>query len=431
MYTVNELIKSVLILSDVPEAQTDIEHAFEERGFVPIGLNLGYRENEKLPDRPPLAILVKTENSSVQIEKIVSTIRTRYAGMSIPVLALMASTPPLAEHGFDSVLIEPCHPAQIVLRTIGLIRLAHMEQEIGLRLQTLNDDFGIRHDRPQPSESDPFNILFIGKASPEFMVIINALQRKNVRVVAAFTSFTAFDYLYEQTFDAVVMNGLASMDSALSVTQTMRKNAKLYHVPALLLADGLNENEQIEVYRAGMNDILDADANLEDISARVLEQANFHRMHETLKHEFGMLGGDLCTDTATQLYNKTFFNAHLSRVYKFYDDQDMPVSLCLIRVSPKDGSKTDAAIGASYQQIGVMIKNLVRLQDITARLEPNLFAIAFPGQSAGQLQPVVERIESILKCATLSDPLTGAPLEIKLELTMTTLNMGSAEASVA
>ena len=427
----NELVKSVLILSDVPEAQAGIERAFEERGFVPIGLNLGYRENEKLPERAPLAILLKTENSSINIQKIITIIKARYAGISIPVLALMASTPPLAEHDFDSVLIEPCHPAQIVLRTIGLIRLAHMEQEIGLRLETLNNDFGIKHDRPQPKENDPFNILFIGKASPEFMVIINALQRKNVRVVAAFTSFTAFDYLYEQTFDAVVMNGLASMDSALSVTQTMRKNAKLFHVPALLLADDLSEDMQAEVYRSGLNDVLDARAKLEDISARVLEQANFHRMHETLKHEFGMLGGDLCTDTATQLYNKTFFKAHLLRVFKFYDAQDMPVSLCLIRVSPNDGSKSDAAIGASFQQIGVMIKNLVRLQDITARLEPNLFAIAFPGQSAGQLEPVVERIESILKCATLSDPQTGATLEIKLELTMTTLNMGGAAASVA
>jgi len=78
-----------------------------------------------------------------------------------------------------------------------------------------------------------------------------------------------------------------------------------------------------------------------------------------------------------------------------------------------------------------MIKNLVRLQDITARLEPNLFAIAFPGQSAGQLQPVIERIESILKFATLNDPQTGATLRIKLELTMTTLNMGGAAVSVA
>ena len=427
----NELVKSVLILSDNPADLSSIEQAFEDRGFVPIGLDLATRKNDKLPDRTPLAILIKTETSILLVEKVLATLKTRYAGMNIPVLALLSSKLPLVEHPFDSVLIAPCHPAQIVLRTIALIRLSEMEQEIVLRLQTLNDDFNIEHDRPQSDESDPFNILFIGKASPEFMVVINALQRKDVRVVAAFTSFTAFDYLYEQTFDAVVMNGLNSLDSALSVTQTMRKNAKLYHLPALLLGKDMKPEDQDAIYQAGMNDILDANASLEDISARVLEQANFHRMHQTLKHEFGMLGGDLCTDTATQLYNKTFFDAHFARVFKFYDDQDMPVSLCLIRVSPEDGNKSETAIDASYQQIGKMIKNLVRLQDITARLEPNLFAIAFPGQTAGQLQPVIERIESILKFATLNDPQTGATLKIKLELTMTTLNMGGVSASVA
>ncbi|MCF6219937.1 MAG: hypothetical protein L3J65_02390 [Robiginitomaculum sp.] len=427
----NERMKSVLILSDVPEAQAEIEHAFEERGFAPISLNLGYRESENLPERPPLAILVRTKNFSDQIQKIITIVKACYVGINIPVLAVMASKSPSVEHNFDSVLMEPCHPAQIALRTIGLIRLANMEQEIGLRLQTLEDDFGIVHARPETNKPDPFNILFVGKASPEFMIVINALQRKNVRVVAAFTSFTAFDYLYEQTFDAVVMNGLSTMDSALSVTQTMRKNAKLYHVPALLLAGNLSTQKQDAVYRSGMNDILDARASLDDVSARVLEQANFHRMHQTLKHEFGMLGGDLCTDTATRLYNKSFFNAHLTRVFKFYDAQDLPVSLCLIRVSPEDGNKTDDAIAASYQQIGTMIKNLVRLQDITARLAPNLYAIAFPGQSAGQLQPVIDRIESILQCATLTDPMTGVTLKIKLELTMTTLNVSGASASAA
>jgi two-component system, cell cycle response regulator PopA len=426
----NELMKSVLILSRAPLAHKAIDRAFKDRGFEPVGLDINSCENEKLPERPPSAILLITDNVNEQANIKTALIKARYAGINVPVLALTSSQVS-TDFEFDSILLKPCHPAQIVLRTIGLIRLAHMEQEIGLRLETLEHDFGIAHERPKNNDNEPFKILFVGKATPEFMIVINALQRKNVRVVAAFTSFTAFDYLYEQTFDAVVMNGLTSLDSALSVTQTMRKNAKLYHVPALLLTKDIRKRDQDAVYDAGMNDILDAQANLEDISARVLEQANFHRMHETLKHEFGMLGGDTCTDTVTRLYNKSFFNAHLARVFKFYDSQDVPVSLCLIRIAPQDSNKTDDAIAASYQQIGIMIKNLVRLQDITARLEPNLFAISFPGQTAGQLGPVIERIESILKCATLSDPLTGAVLKIKLELTMTTLNSKNVTSSAA
>jgi len=423
-----ELIKSVLILSDTLAKPDTLMSAFAERGFSPIILS---PDSDKLPNRTPLAIVVIAEKPSVRIDRVLTSIKARYVGLNIPVLALMQSTPPLQDDRFDSILIAPYHPAQIVLRIAGLTRLASMEQEIELRLQTLEHDFGITHQRPQIQESDPFNILFIGKASPEFMVVINALQRKNVRVVAAFTSFTAFDYLYEQTFDAVVMNGLGTIVSALSVTQTMRKNAKLYHVPALLLANKIDAKEQKAVYGAGMNDILDASAPLTDISARVLEQANFHRMHSMLKDEFSVLGGEVCMDTSTQLFNKSFFNAHLSRVVKFYDARNLPVTLCLIRISPNDNFAPNIAIGASYAQIGIMIKNLVRLQDITARIETNVFAIAFPGQTAEQLKPVSERLNSILKCATLSVPDTGEPLNIKLELTMTTLNTDMSQTSAA
>jgi len=431
-----ELAKPVLIFSGAAAAPADLVLAFEKRGFSPANfdfnsLDLNNMGHSKLAGIAPAAIVVITENLSKQAEELLKSIKARYIGLNIPVLALMQSTPVLHNEIFDSLLIQPYHPAQIVLRTIGLMRLASMEREITLRLQTLKQDFGITHQTPQIQKNNPFNILFVGKASPEFMIIINALQRKNVKVVAAFTSFTAFDYLYEQTFDAVVMNGLGSMDAAIAVTQTMRRNAKLYHVPALLLANTISNDEQKTVYEAGMNDVLDANAPLVDISARVLEQANFHRMHTNLKDEFGVLGGSLCTDTSTQLFNKSFFNAHLSRVVKFYHGQNMPVSLCLIRISPANNLGSDSAIGASYGQIGVMIKNLVRLQDITARIETNVFAIAFPGQTAAQLQPVCERLRTILKCATLSAPDTGEALNIKLELTMNTLSENVTTTSAA
>ncbi len=434
--SMTELAKPVWIFSEASTAPDDLVLAFERRGFSPVNLDLNGFDfktmgHGTLFGTAPVAIVVMTNNVSRQVDELLNNIKARYIGLNIPVLALMPSTPVLHTEIFDSVLIEPYHSAQIVLRTIGLMRLASMEREITLRLQTLKQDFGVSHHPPYTRKNNPFNILFVGKASPEFMIVINALQRKNVKVVAAFTSFTAFDYLYDQTFDAVVMNGLKSIDAAIAVTQTMRKNAKLYHVPALLLANTISASEQKSVYETGMNDILDASAPLADISARVLEQANFHRTHANLKDEFSVLGGSLCTDTSTQLFNKAFFNAHLARVVKFYHGQNMPVSLCLIRISPADNADPDIAIGASYGQIGIMIKNLVRMQDITARIETNIFAIAFPGQTAEQLEPVCERLRTILKCATLCAPDTGEALNIKLELTMNTLSEAEAASTAA
>ncbi|PHR93294.1 MAG: hypothetical protein COA69_04960 [Robiginitomaculum sp.] len=416
----NTYTKSVFILSDTGTSDEGLNQAFNARGFAAYDLGLVSLLTKKMPALPPKAIVLKVKTETTGIKKAIQTIKAAYPGMNVPVLALLNSTLPLQTLQFDSSLLAPYHPVQVVLRTFGLIRLAEMEQEISLRLQTLEKDFQITPELPEQEQRDRFKILFIGKASPEFMIIINALQKEHVNVVAAFTSFTAFDYLYEQTFDAVVMNGLGGREPAFSVVQTMRKNAKLYHVPALLLVDSAFP-DQNEAYNIGINDIIDAKAPLEDISSRILEQANFHRTHMNLKYEFSALGGTSCIDDTTGLYNRGFFNAHIARISKVYDKLDLPISLCLIRVCSDKQELGPAQNKVVYKQIGSMIKNLVRMHDITARLNENVFAIAFPGQTTKALKPVADRISSILKCTSISDPDTGRPLDLELEITFNQL----------
>jgi len=70
-----------------------------------------------------------------------------------------------------------------------------------------------------------------------------------------------------------------------------------------------------------------------------------------------------------------------------------------IRVRPNahfevpEGKITDA-----IAQVGTMLKSLVRMQDITARLERDVFMIAFPGQDRAAVESIIERISGIVDC---------------------------------
>jgi len=423
--------KSVLLLSEDGALEASLAEDFRRRGYAISTVSLSQLSVGELPKLVPLAIIISIAADNAGPYNMIDSVRGHYDRAGIPCLALMTATPALENSGFDSVLIEPCHPAQIFLRTISLIRISEMERELNLRLKTLENDFNLRLELPRRTDNKRFKVLFIGKASPEFMVVVNALQQKHVQVVAAFTSFTAFDYLYEKTFDAVVMNGMEGEEPAFTVAQTMRRNAKLYHLPALLLVNRSKFTAVDRAYEAGINDIVDTSSSLEVISDRILEQANFHRLHSNFKHDFNKLGGDACLDMQTGLYNTAYFNAHLTRICQHFDTLDLPVSLCLIRISPTNPEEHDIPISSACMQIGRMLKNLVRIQDVTARLETNLFAIVFPGQCKQQLGVVTERIEAILKCASFSDPLTGDIVDIKLEITLNTLGQGGKESSVA
>lgn len=422
---------SVLLLSDVPAAHEELTAYFFEKGFKTDHLGFTTLTDKRLPDDAPSCIILILRQYQVDYKSILNRVGRKYSSVNIPVLALVDSIPPFEIEQFDSVLLQPCHPQQVLLRATALIRLSQMQQEIELRMQTLEDDFGLSSQPVENEAKDKLSILFIGKASPEFMVIINAIQRNNVQVIAAFTSFTAFDYLYEKTFDAVVMNGLESTEPAFTVADTMRKNAKLYHVPALLLVNGELFGESDKAYENGISDIINAGAPIEEIRTRLLEQANFHRTHENLKNSFGNLGGEVCLDTTTRLYNASFFNAHLKRLNAHYDALNLPTSICLIRVKYLNEDLDDVSLAGAYQQVGSMIKNLVRMQDFTARLDTNLFAIAFPGQASEQLTPVSNRIRSILQHAILTDPVSGKALDISLEVSMNTLGETSRAHSAA
>ncbi len=409
--------KLIIILCAEKSAHLELADTLERSGFSPLIIDQNNLDTAKHIVLPPKAIILDTRKIGINPE-ILRYIKGKFPNIDPPILALMESLPAVDNKNFSSVLIAPFPPAQIAIRISSLIRLSEMQTEISLRLHTLEQDFGIIINKQIDETSEPFNILFIGKAMPEFMIVINALQEKNVNVVAAFTSFTAFDYLYEKDFDAVVICGLNDMELAFSIAQTMRKNAKLFHIPALLLVDGANFDYNSNAYKAGFDDIIDAKSETEELRGRILERANFYRLHNNLKEEFGALGGDICTDHLTSLYNKTFFNKHLVRLNRYYKALAQPISLCLVRVLP---NSENIDISASYAQIGSLLKSLVRVQDLTARIETNLFAILFAGQSADELQPVYERIDSILKCATLTNPQTGEALNIRLEIKLTDL----------
>lgn len=422
---------SILIISASSTPEPALNEIILEKGFVPCNFTFETVTTQQLPTHIPKCIIIGLNHFDIEFTAIIEHLKASYPGFNIPVLALVSSIPPIEIKEFDSILLQPCHPAQIFMRASALIRLAEMEREIGLRLETLNQSFGLKTNLPTSPAKHKLSILFIGKASPEFMLIINALQKQNVQVIAAFTSFTAFDYLYEKEFDAVVINGLESTEPAFTVAETMRKNASLFHVPALLLVNSKTFNDQDTAYDRGMSDIIDAHADVDEIRARLLEQANFHRTHKNLKQIYSTLGDKSCRDAATGLYNKAFFNTHLKRLDTYYSARNLPITLCLIRIRYENADLSEQSLSNAYGQVAVIITSLLRLQDVVGRLDKSVFAVAFPGQNPDQLHTVTNRIMSILECAAITDPLTGDALKIKLEVSLNALNTSDQQHSAA
>ena len=387
----------VLILSDHPTESIEVTKNLRALNFdVQLSLFDGNTLSD-IPNEAPDAVLCHLTDYAEQGPKLAKVIRSHFKAKPIPIIGAMSRPSPDASSGFDSTLFAPMHASQIANRVNAMIRLGVMEGEIERRLETLRIDFGQSPNMDDFTPDRKFRVLFIGKASPSFMVIINALQDKGVNVIAAFTSFSAFDYLHGDPFDAVIMNAMEQSEPAFSISEAMRRNSKLYHTPILFLVNDLNFREHDAAYERGARDIINIDADSDEISGRILELANYHRIHEQMKSNFLTLAVEGARDETSAAYSQKFMRAHLPRMLRDASIADKTTTLIGIKLTYYSKSDaTPAAIMSAFAQTTELIGNLVRMQDVVCRWDEDIFALAFFDTTKTEAQTILSRIQSLI-----------------------------------
>ena len=412
----SRLNRRVLIVTDdVSRATSMVSHLNNLALDVQMADFSGEIDDLILPDISPSAVLCFLSDYIEQSANIVVRLREKYAPRDFPILGRLMREG-VGDHPYDSVLYEPIHPVQVAYRMSSLIRLGQMETEIIRRQATLNEHFGKDLSLPDAPLRKPFQVLFIGKADPAYMSVVNALQNKNVDVVAAFTSFSAFDYLHSSEFDAVVINALDGSEPAMTIAETMRRNPRLFHVPTLLLVNKASFRQADLAYAHGVKDLIDADAPLEELSGRILELANDYRLHQRLKDEFTNLGGPDCSDPETGVLNERFFKLHLQRVSRDCRQKKVPLSILTLKLIPKFKAALDGSVLASaYTQSIRNIAGMVRMQDIVARLDKTTIVIAFPEETRKDVARIAARIKEMIETSTFADT-DGDPNTLRMNV---------------
>jgi len=408
---------TLFILKDESTDTAFIEAHLRTLGYEIIGTALASGKSQITTDVAPHVILVTAENIRPEFEIAIKAIQAAYAPRKIAIIGLLGQQKSNYPACYDAVLIQPVHPVQIHNRITALTRLRRIETALITRRETLVADFGVNCARPDTLFGTAFRILFVGSATPEFIKILNVLQKKNVEVFAAFTSFTAFDYLHDNDFDAVVLNATESLEPALSISETMRRTPRLYNVPTLVMANKNSTDVGEVAIKKGARDVFYADASQYEISGRILELANFYRIHSMLKKELAAIDEIACLDPETQLYNRDFLHAHLARVADYHAEIGETVSLLMLRIRPVSTENVNKArITTAINQVGGMLKSLVRAEDIAARVSGDVFAVAFPGQARTSVVVVGRRIKDIIDCAVFDAGVEGHhPLTLEAE----------------
>jgi len=373
------------------------------------------------------AILIVGDRAE-EAARIAARLRSEYAPRRLPILAL--GDPAAQAIGeFELTLAPPLHPAQAALRLEKLVRAAVAEEEVELRGQTF-DERGHRLDPPR-AEGGPVSVLTVGEPAPKFLALAHALSAQGAQVTAAFTAYTAFDYLHERAFDAVVLWAGQNDAEALSIASGMRRNTRLYHVPTLLYLRATSEVEAAEGFQRGLSDIAAADTPAADTAQRVMALGRAYRRENALRQSLERARSSGLMDAATGLFTRDLFAAHLARLGEAARRRRRPLSLAVLRISDRpDAARARAGgwLDRAIPQLGSMIGRLVRAEDTPARLGHDVFALALPASAAAAARAASQRIAAVIACTAFQAGEGEPPFTLEFDIGVAELEPGETPA---
>jgi len=361
----------------------------------------------------------------------IEALRQTVSPRRLPILAIGPEAAAWAAGVADIVMSTPPHAAQAALRLENLVRSAIAEEEVALREAT----FAAR-GQPLPAAQEditPVRVLAAGKPDRHFLALSNALTALGCEVVAAPTPYTAFDYLHERPFDAAVLWGAEDHAPALSIASGMKRNTRLYHIPAVLYLRGAGEINLAELYNRGFADVAAADTPEDETAGRIAVLAHAHRRHVAIRRALESARGSGLTDPATGLFTPELFASHLARVAEGARLRRRPLSVAVLRVSETEAvvtARRDGWLDRALPQIGAMVSRLIRTEDTAARLSADVFALALPATQEPAGRIAADRIAAVIGCTAFDAGPDRSPFVVEFEVGVAEVGPGDSPAAV-
>ena len=406
----------VLIVARDEAVAAPLSAGLDQLGWRTItarGANAAQIALEDLPIEAALVVAEGVEDAPA----IADRLRAQRSPRPFPVIGVRTGRLTLEQHGFDLTLASACHPSQVALRLEQLVRAAAAEEEFALRQGTFADQGGVLS--APPADASPYRVMTVGEPAPKFLALSHALKRHGADVTAAFTAYTAFDYLHERAFDAVALWAGETQSEALSIAAGMRRNSRLYHLPTLLYLRSRSEIDPVAAYRRGLTDIATAETPPEETAGRIAALARAYRRESAIRRALEQARGVGLTDPATGLFTAELFASHLARLTEVTAAHGRPLSLAVLRIADRPETLRARAGGwleRAVPQIGSMIGRLVRAEDTAGRIAPEIFGLALPGAGAQAAQSAAERIAAVIACTAFQAGGDQRPFTVDFEV---------------
>ncbi|PLX39535.1 MAG: hypothetical protein C0606_03245 [Hyphomicrobiales bacterium] len=313
----------------------------------------------------------------------------------------------------DDVIEPPFDISQLVSRIAALQRLSTMREELGRRRATAAD-YGL--DLPEPDgqgEAGTPSILIVG-SGPRFGRLETLVSSAGT-VVGSLSSESAIDYLLYHPFDLVIVD-MPDAEAANFVAD-MRRNPRFHDLPVVMVADGLETEEITALYALGLTDMLALNGHETAFLNRAATLIGEHQLREKLRASYRAARHLATSDALTGLYSRGFLLDHLTRMVGDAERHHEPLAVAAFRIGNLGDVNTDLGYPAGdriIRQVGDMLINLVRGEDLTARWGGGTFIVVLTATRPEDAVTAMRRLSAIIEATTFS--LDGLEQTVKIDM---------------
>lgn len=321
----------------------------------------------------------------------------------LPVLMITALDQPSdrvkgLEVGADDFLTKPVDDMQLIARVKSLVRLKSLTDE--LRARALTGQQIAIEDALRAMDSisaDGGSILLIDTDERHGERIQGYLKGHKVDLLTqpADAVFQVSGGQYELVLVAM---SLTDFDP-LRVCSQVRTLEQARTLPIILIAEEADRPKVVRALDLGVNDFIMRPVERNELMARVRTQIKRHRYAIELRHSVNQTMALAVTDDLTGLYNRRYFDRHLSVMLGKAQEQDRDMALMILDIdhfkAVNDTHGHDVG-DAVLKEFAARLKRNIRGVDLACRFGGEEFVVLMPDTDVRQAEAVAERVREAI-----------------------------------
>ncbi|MGF1456153.1 MAG: PleD family two-component system response regulator [Alphaproteobacteria bacterium] len=323
------------------------------------------------------------------------------------------------EAGADDFLTKPVDTMILMARVKNLVRTKIAMDELRQRCASTRVPAEVRmrvnaEDRADAPAGPDARILLVTDDPGIAPAIGAAIEGLGVLEIKTMPEDVIWA-IQQEPYDLVMLTmGLRSADPMRLCSQ-VRSTVHTRHVPILMISDADHRALLPRAYDIGINDSLDCPLDPAEVRARVKAQLRQKRYHDDLRTTIDRTMEMAYTDVLTGLYNRTFLDGQLPRLFQETRERNQPLAVLLFDLDAFkaiNDTYGHAAGDEVLRQFARTLQNGLRSHDVAFRIGGEEFLVLMPRTGFEAAHAIAERVRDRVACFPFFLPQIGRDINV-------------------